>query len=258
MNCANHADISATAYCRTCGKPLCSTCTRDVRGVIYCEECLASHLSGVTPPPGPAAVPPGAQPPAGGPSPGLAAILGLIPGVGAMYNGEYAKGFIHVVIFATLIWMADNVSGLFGIAIAAFVIYMPIEAYKTARAKEMGLPAPDPFGLNSLLSPGGSAKPAPGVAASVVPAGGGNPVGLQGGQPADAECCPPSRVPVGAFILIGLGVLFLLDEVGVFHFHSLWRFWPLVLIALGIRVLMRRSGQGDNDGRSSPPMLPPM
>ncbi len=160
MNCANHADVPATAYCRTCGKPLCSTCARDVRGVIYCEECLASHLSGTMPPPGPSAVPPGAQPATGVPSPGLAAILGFIPGVGAMYNGEFAKGFVHVVIFATLIWMADNVSGLFGLAIAAFVIYMPIEAYKTARAKEMGLPAPDPFGFNNLFSPGGSAKPA--------------------------------------------------------------------------------------------------
>src|SRR5271169_5388456 len=176
MNCANHADVSANAFCRTCGKPLCSTCSRDVRGVIYCEECLASHLSGTMPPPGTAAVPPGAQPSTSGPSPGLAAILGFIPGVGAMYNGEYAKGFIHVVIFATLIWMADNVHGLFGgIAIAAFVIYMPSEAYKTARAKEMGLPAPDPFGLNNLLSPAGSAKPPAAVAAGVVPPEG-NPV----------------------------------------------------------------------------------
>src|SRR5271169_2835816 len=243
MNCANHADVSANAFCRTCGKPLCSTCTRDVRGVIYCEECLASHLSGTMPPPGPTAVPPGAQPSTGVPSPGLAAILGFIPGVGAMYNGEYAKGFIHVVIFATLIWMADNVSGLFGIAIAAFVVYMPIEAYKTARARQMGLPPPDPLGLNNLFSPVGSAKPAAAVAAGVVPPEG-TPVAVPEGQPVDTDSCPPSRVPVGAFILIGLGVLFLLDELGVLHMHNLWRFWPLVLIALGIRILMRRSGRG--------------
>jgi len=242
MNCANHADVPATAYCRTCGKPLCNSCSRDVRGVIYCEECLASHLSGAMPPPGPAAVPPGAKPSTGLPSPGLAAILGFIPGVGAMYNGEYGKGFVHVVIFATLIWMADNVNGLFGLAISAFVTYMPIEAYKTARAKEMGLTAPDPLGLNNLFSPAGSAKPAAGVAASVVPAEG-NRAALPEDQPVDASC-GSSRVPVGAFILIGLGVLFLLDEMGVLHFHNLWRFWPLVLIALGVRVLMRRSGRG--------------
>ena len=121
MNCANHADVPAVAYCRTCGKPLCSTCSRDVRGVIYCEECLASHLSGTMPPPGSTAVPPGVEPPAGTPRPTLAALLGLIPGVGAMYNGEFAKGFIHVLIFATLIWMADHMAEVFGLAIAAFV-----------------------------------------------------------------------------------------------------------------------------------------
>ncbi len=82
MNCANHVDVPATAFCRTCGKPLCSSCARDVRGVIYCEECLASHLSGTMPPPGSTAVPPGVEPPTGLPRPGLAAILGFIPGRG--------------------------------------------------------------------------------------------------------------------------------------------------------------------------------
>ena len=56
MNCANHPDIAPVAYCRTCGKPLCANCTRDVKGVIYCENCLADRLQGVQP----AAVPPAA------------------------------------------------------------------------------------------------------------------------------------------------------------------------------------------------------
>jgi len=245
MNCANHVDVPAVAFCRTCGKPLCSGCTRDVRGVIYCEECLASHLSGTMPPPGTTAEPPGAPTATGAPSPGLAALLGCIPGVGAMYNGEYAKGFIHVLIFATLIWATDHVSGLFGIFIAAFVVYMPIEAYKTARAREMGLPAPDPLGLNNLFSTAPSApKPAAGVVASAVPVTGSGPSDVPEAQVADAECCPPSRVPLGAVILIGLGVLFLLDEIGWLHFDWIWRFWPLILIAIGIRVLMRRRGMG--------------
>jgi len=120
MNCANHVESPAVAYCRTCGKPMCSNCTRDVRGVLYCEQCLASQVSGTMPPPGPGAPLRGAAPPVTEGSPGLAAILGFIPGVGAFYNGEYAKGFIHVLIFATLIWAADHVSGIFGIGIAAF------------------------------------------------------------------------------------------------------------------------------------------
>jgi Domain of unknown function (DUF5668) len=243
MNCANHVDVPAVAFCRMCGKPLCSSCVRDIRGVIYCEECLASHLSGAMPPPGTTAVPPGAQPVAWTGSPRLAALLGFIPGVGAMYNGEYAKGFVHVLIFATLIWMAAHVNGIFGLGIAAFVIYMPIEAYQTARAREMGLPAPDPLGLNRLLSSGGPAPNRdPGVGSA--PVTGTASTAVPGGQPADAECCPPSRVPIGAFVLIGLGVLFLLNEMDVVNFDRIWRFWPLVLIAVGIRVLMRRRGMG--------------
>ena len=50
MNCANHADQAAVAYCRTCGKALCANCTRPVKGVIYCENCLADRMAGVQPP----------------------------------------------------------------------------------------------------------------------------------------------------------------------------------------------------------------
>ena len=44
MNCANHADQPAVAYCRTCGKAMCANCTRPVRGVIYCEDCLGARM----------------------------------------------------------------------------------------------------------------------------------------------------------------------------------------------------------------------
>ena len=240
MNCANHVDIPATAYCRTCGKPVCAICARDVRGVVYCEDCLAAQVSGsMPPPPQPGVVVPGATSVASG-SPGLAAVLGFIPGVGAMYNGEYAKGFIHVLIFATLIWAADNVSGLFGLAIAAFVIYMPIEAYQTAKARMLGLQPPDPFGFNNLF---GTRPPA----TAVVTPGGMAPVAPVEGVPVAAvveDETDSKQIPVGAFVLIGLGVLFLLNTFGWMHFDWIWRFWPLILIAVGIRVLMKRNRMG--------------
>lgn len=242
MNCATHVEVPAVAYCRTCGKPMCSNCTRDVRGVIYCEECLASQMSGtMPPPPGPGAPAPGAPPPpAAGGSPGLAAVLGFIPGVGAFYNGEYTKGFIHVLIFASLIWAADHVSDLFGLGIAAFVLYMPIEAYQTAKAKLMGTQPPDPFGFNNMNLFGSGNQPAAAVGA---------PVAGAPGVPLDAVQEQPEfrespRVPVGALILVGLGVIFLLNQFGWFHFDWFGRFWPLILIAVGIRVLMKRSGRG--------------
>src|ERR1700688_1570997 len=92
MNCAAHNEIAAVAFCRTCGKPLCGTCTRDVRGVVYCEPCLAARLEGTVPavgfvPPQQVMdqglglkVPPG---PTSGPNPTVAGILGAIPfGIG--------------------------------------------------------------------------------------------------------------------------------------------------------------------------------
>ena len=79
----------------------------------------------------------------------LAGLLGFIPGVGAMYNGQFVKGIAHVIIFAVLTSLA-NTSSVFGILIAAWVVYQVFDAYQTARARQLGLPLPDPFGLNDL------------------------------------------------------------------------------------------------------------
>src|SRR5262249_38920473 len=150
MNCAVHTQTEAVAYCRTCGKALCDECKRDVMGAIYCEPCIAARLQGQ-----PAQAPSvGTVPPAvaaGVPSPVFAGILGFIPGVGAMYNGQFAKAFVHVMIFVMLIIATSNVSGIFGVLIGFFVFYMAFEAYKTADARRLGLPAPDPLGLDKMF-----------------------------------------------------------------------------------------------------------
>jgi predicted membrane protein len=49
---------------------------------------------------------------------------------------------------------------------------------------------------------------------------------------------------VFAFLLIGAGVLLFLDNVGLFHFHDIWRFWPVALIALGVSKLFETRGAG--------------
>ena len=41
--------------------------------------------------------------PSEGPNPGLALFLGLIPGVGAIYNGQIVKAMVQVLIFGSLI-----------------------------------------------------------------------------------------------------------------------------------------------------------
>ena len=49
---------------------------------------------------------------------------------------------------------------------------------------------------------------------------------------------------VFAFLMIGAGVLLFLDNVGLFHFHDIWRFWPVALIALGVSKLFETRGAG--------------
>ncbi|MDE1178147.1 MAG: B-box zinc finger protein [Edaphobacter sp.] len=182
MNCANHPEREKIAFCQNCGKPLCQECTRTVGSAVFCEPCLEARLAGASAPPPPGAgyasgnvsgvnfttgpnggsytytdpstgytasgpIPP--PPPTGAPNPGLAAMLGFIPGVGAMYNGQYAKGIVHLIIFAILVSLSDQ-HDVFGIFVAGWVFYQVFEAYGTARARRDGTPLPNPFGLNDL------------------------------------------------------------------------------------------------------------
>jgi hypothetical protein len=215
MNCYKHADVAAVAFCRTCGRPLCQACQRPLQGTIVCEEHLPQSV--VTPPPPPpigVAPPPGARP-ATGASPALAFLLGLIPGVGAIYNSQYAKGVIHVVILGTLISItssggAHGLEPLFGMLIGIWYFYMPFEAYHTARKRQQG-EVPDEF---SSIFPLRTRR---------------------------------SGAPIGPVVLIGLGVLFLLSTMDIVSFRDIVRYWPLGLIGIGAYMLYCRvSGCNDD------------
>jgi TM2 domain-containing membrane protein YozV len=223
MNCAVHPETTATAYCRTCGKALCSACVHTVKGVVYCEDCLA-HRLGDAVPAAPSTVV--AAPPViirSGPSPGLAAVLSVFfPfGVGQVYNGQYAKGLAHLLVFAGLVWGASEARGgfdaLFGISIAFFYVYQIVDAVRSAHAIQRGEPAPDPFGLARTFSAGNVS---------------------------------PSQIPVGAVILIGIGVLFLLNTMGLFEFHWIGRLWPVVLIVIGVWLFIKRVSPPNKSGVS--------
>ena len=221
MNCANHSDQAAVAFCRTCGKPLCQVCTRDVRGVIYCESCLAARLEGTAAPaPGfvPAqpqapyqpVFPPGSSVPhpiaPAGPNPTVAGILGAVPfGLGAVYCGQYAKGLAHlgIMVFAIVLQAQDvqwYVHMTVGILMAFFWVYQIVDSVRTARAIQTGEPVPDPMGLSQMFGTG--------------------------------EKFEGTKVPAGAAVLIGLGVLFLLDTAGFLEF-GMEMFIALILLALG-------------------------
>jgi hypothetical protein len=217
MNCANHPDIAAVAYCRTCGKPLCASCTRDVKGVIYCENCLADRLAGVQPtvtPTLPGVVSSAPVAPGSGPNPAVAGILaGFFPlGVGAVYTGQYAKGLAHLLIFVGLIYgMTEGGTAalICGLSFSFFYVWQIIDSVRTAHALQAGQPAPDPLGLGEAFSTGGRSDAA--------------------------------RVPTAAVVLIGLGVLFLLQTAGVFRF-GVDQVGPVLLVLLGGWLFARRSG----------------
>jgi TM2 domain-containing membrane protein YozV len=83
------------------------------------------------------------------PNPAVAAALGIIPGVGAMYNGQFLKGLIHVFIFAVLVSTTGH-RHIFGLFIPAWILYQVFEAYHVAKARRDGQPVPDPLGLNEI------------------------------------------------------------------------------------------------------------
>lgn len=372
MNCVNHPEAAVSAWCQNCGKGLCAQCTRTLGGNVYCDPCFVARTAG---PGAPGVYGPGFPPPAGAPNPGTAAILGFIPGVGAMYNGQYIKAIVHVLVFVVLIGISEHY-GLFGIFLAAWVVYQVFDAHQTAKARRDGLPLPDPFGLNELGNAiGGHAGPRPytppppppmagagpvmgaaGPATGPVP---GNPVpGSPGpgspvpgnpipGNPAYADwgeqvrqhahefgqqaaewseqlrqrivaeaqarpfqpggpaswAAPPAgtaptgmgytvpppgwgppvppvppvppippqmelerarREPIGAIILILLGMLFLFDTLGFFSFHWVSHGWPLIIVAIAVWLIVRNTGRyargpwsGTGSGSGSGPMSGP-
>jgi Domain of unknown function (DUF5668)/B-box zinc finger len=240
MKCAVHPDAEAIGYCRNCGKPLCSVCARPIRDVYYCEDCLAGAV-GIPPAPPPAAtpyaagtsgpssstsspytsgsapyVPPPPTSPSGAPvppagpritSPALAFVLGLcVPGLGAIYNGEYNKALIQIVVFAAMIvGLSSDLGGgadtALGLLLAGFVFYMAFDSMRTAKNKLMGVSTVDPL-----------------------------------------ENWSKDR-PVGPIILIGVGVLFLLNNFSWFPFYRIERFWPLILIGVGVMMFRNRLGK---------------
>jgi hypothetical protein len=293
MDCVNHNGVTAAAYCQNCGKALCQACVRKgPSGQIFCEPCWKVWSAAANPQGG--YVPP----PMGGPSPGLAAVLGAIPGVGAMYNGQFVKGLIHVAIFAVLVSMA-HIYDVFGLFIMAWIFYQMFDAYHTAKARRDGDPLPDPLGLNELsqaIMSGGRATP-PGANQNPYP--GANP-GAAGQAPSQATYqVPPQgvpyqnpyqapyggsyppppgaaglgfppippippvppiyppywqrRAPVGAVILIALGVMFLLGQFSWFSWDIFKYFWPLLLIGLGVWMIVHRMQEAQIPQPGRPP-----
>ncbi len=235
MNCYIHPDRPVVSYCRSCGRALCTACQRPAEGTVFCSEhapmpaqssfggaysgspytttAEPSGSPGGTNPYGPGQAPFTPPIPTVSPvqtSPGLAFLLGWIPGVGAIYNGQYIKGLVHAGIFGLLITLINaNENGatvpFVAMVLATFCFYMPFEAYHTAKRRQLGMPVEEWSSLSRGPLPTAS-----------------------------------GRTPVGPIVLIAIGVLFLLDTMNLIEFRQIGRFWPVILIAAGVSMLYSR------------------
>jgi len=154
-------------------------------------------------------------------SPGRAALFAIIPGIGAVYNRQYVKAVLHFAIFAGLSIIANNGPGVFGVAAFAFYIFTIIDAYRSAQAI-----------LRNIVA---------------------NPRLLE-------EESEDINVPVWGGVLVLLGVLFFLNNLGVFSLAEMTEFlWPLFFVGLGVYLVVDYYLAGKRRQQASelsPPPLP--
>jgi len=240
--CPNCHELANTVYCRSCGREICEKCAEDWRGAPHCAACAERLRAGAAEAeraeaeraaeraePQPDAVPPPKPPPPppprpsadpGGPQPVLAALLGFVPGLGAVYNGQYVKGFLHVLLFGLLLTIMTNSHGpavpLLAPLLGLFVLYMVIEAARTAQAIRRGQPVEELSGLTGALFSSRGRSPAAGVT------------------------------------LIAIGVFLLLFTLEILNFDDMLPFWPLLLVALGVWQLYQAIRQRSESAAALP------
>ena len=141
-------------------------------------------------------------------SPALAGILSGLPGLGAIYNGQYAKGFLFILIFAGLISMSDHAAGPFpGLLLAGFIFFAIIEAVQTAKS----------INRQALLEE--EAEKEPSVEKELL------------------KIVPSGSVFWGV-VLIVLGGIFLLGNFDIINYDRIWDFWPILVIVVGLKLIV--------------------
>lgn len=134
-------------------------------------------------------------------SPRKAGWLSVVPGLGMLYLGQYLKALTILALFVGVCQLTDHTDGGAGFLIPlAWIAQLVYTVQEARRLNRAGVP-------EEIVEP----PPAP-----------------------DKES------PVWGVILIVVGTLFLLDQWDLLDFGYLFeRFWPVLIIVLGIQILLR-------------------
>ncbi len=207
MKCLYHPDVDSQETCSVCSKPLCTECTHKIKGKPYCQDCLVQGAEW-------AATVRGLKLPSD--SPKRAAFCAIIPGMGAVYNGEYTKAITYFAVFAALSMMGNRVNGVFGFGAFVFVLFTMFDAYRSAEAKARKS-----------------------IQAGFVP----------------EESVHQDKTIVGwGILLIVLGIIFLLQNLISFYFLN--RMWPIVFILVGGYLVYRAMEARDKKPSNSTDSIP--
>jgi hypothetical protein len=136
-------------------------------------------------------------------SPLLALVLSVVfpAGGGQLYNGQISKAFAFLAAFVGTIYMTSEVDPMpFAFFIPFLYFYSLIDAWRSATI------------INARAA----------------------------GRPPQPEVEDDSDSPAWGLVLVGIGLLLLLNNLGWLELVSLRRFWPVVLIIVGV-VFLRRA-----------------
>ncbi len=142
-------------------------------------------------------------------SPTIAALLSMMPGLGQVYVGYYQRGFVHILVVASLITLQSSgilwpLEAMIGLFMAFFWLYNMIDAarratlYNEALAGRSGIELPEDFNFK----------------------------GIKGST-------------LGGSILVIVGFILLLDTLFGISLDWLEAWWPVAPILIGAYLLYR-------------------
>ena len=132
MNCYQHQEQAAIGECTFCQRPVCGACDREVDAAHVCPDCAREAVKFLR----------NSKTPAyRSINPSAAAWLGLIPTLGAIYNGTYLRALYQFAAFCLIGLFSDaaNLEALGVLGGILFYIYTIMDAYRMAKKIQAGV-----------------------------------------------------------------------------------------------------------------------